>query len=127
MHGLEVPFVFPRQHVDRDDGICKEICAWTVSTPVVGSRPTKGGVEDAALLVYRHVPSPVVHAGAAFPPLVQPGFVSLLTRARHRMKLPQLCTGPRVKRTRVARRTDWHLPRCRAKNDGILVDNRCTI
>src|SRR5262249_13716781 len=117
----------PRQRIDGDNRICKEICAWAVPTPVVRGGSTKNCVEEAALLRNPPVTTPLVHAPAALSAPLQPSFLGPLTTARRRAEHPHACAAARVKRAGVAGRTDWHLAGCRANNDDVLVDDRRTI
>src|SRR5262249_11119039 len=102
MDGLEIPLQLARFCIDSYDGVAEEIVSRPIAAPIVSRRRSERHVENGALLVERHVPTPDVYTRAILPAVVEPCFVPDFTGTGHRMKLPKLRACARVICARVA-------------------------
>src|SRR5258708_5010965 len=96
MHNLIVPLILTCRGIYRDHRISEQIGALPVCAVVIARRTSEGHVDDVAGLVGGHGKSPVVDARTVFPVVALPDFVTGLTRPRHGVELPQLCSGPHI-------------------------------
>src|SRR5262245_27800157 len=109
MHGLEVPPVRAGGDVHGDNRVGEEIVAGTIAAPVICGGSGDRQVDETPSFIDSHRKRPDVRAGAAFPAVVEPRLVSDFAGPRHAMKLPAFLARYRVKRARVAGRSERDL------------------
>ena len=112
-----------------DDGRAEEIVAGPICSNAIVVRSSKRHVDDAALLIDRHV-TPDVDAGALLPTVSTPGVVACFSGARHRVKCPYQLSGVNVPGARItggaesAAGASAPFSGSCAGNDEIFIDDR---
>src|ERR1019366_8574720 len=122
MHNLEMPFVFPGCGIYRDHRVSEEIGPGPVSPVVIGRWCAERHINDSAILIRSHVPSPDISSGAVFPSAIQPCLMAGLTRTGNRLKLPQFRAGPRIVGASIPRGAVFFLSCTRSDHHNIPED-----
>ncbi len=98
---LEIPEQFSGGSLCGDDGRAKEVVAGPICSDAIVVRSSKRHVDDAPLLIDRHV-TPDVDAGALLPAVATPGVVACFSRAWHRVERPYQLPGMYVPCARIS-------------------------
>src|SRR3989442_1146638 len=102
MYRLEIPLELSGFGVDRDDRVAEQIITRPIATIHIRAGAAYREVNKAALFIDSESKGPNVVAGPIFPTVESPGLISRLSFARDRMELPELFSGARIIRVRVA-------------------------
>src|SRR6187402_3987284 len=102
MDRLEVPDALTGSGIQRQYAVPVQVAAFAIRAVPVHGRGVGGDVDDAALLIERHVP-PVVVAASVFVGFRWVALVAELAGPGYSVEGPRQLTGANVVRTDVAR------------------------
>src|ERR1700691_3542368 len=121
MNGLEMPKIFARAGVERQQAIAEKTGARAIRTiKVIGGRSQRK-VSDPALFVDRH-PTPVVGAANILPGIFRPAIVTKLSGVGNGMKDPDHFSGEHVIGANIAWRRSVLFSCAGTQNQEILED-----
>src|SRR5271156_2364170 len=121
MNGLEVPKIFARASVKRQQAIAEKTGAGTIRAKEVIGRRSQREVSDSTLFVDSH-PAPVIGAANVLPGILRPGVVTKFAGVGNGMKDPDHLPAEHVIGTNIARRGSVLFPSGRTQNQEILKD-----
>src|SRR6202161_1475201 len=101
MNGLEMPQIFSRAGIERQQAIAEEAGTGTVGAIEIIGRRSQWKVRDPALFIDRH-PAPVVGAANIRPGIFRPGIVTKFAGMGNGMKDPHHLSAEHVVGTNIA-------------------------